>query len=69
MAPKKSTKQVAKRAATKLKIESKKLATAKSEDWYELAFKRFSISTKPPERTEVSPFERIRLQSRGVERL
>ena len=41
MAPKKSTKQVAKKAATKLKIESKKLVTAKSEDWYELAFKRF----------------------------
>ena len=69
MAPKKSTKQVAKKAATKLKIESKKLVTAKSEDWYELAFKRFSISTKPPERTEVTPFERIRLQSRNDERL
>ena len=69
MRHKKSTKQVAKKAAKKLKIERKKLVTAKSEDWYELAFKRFSISTKPPERTEVSPFERVRLQSRGDEQL
>jgi hypothetical protein len=69
MAPKKSTKQVAKKAATKLKIERKKLITAKSEDWYELAFKRFSISTRPPERTELNPFEKIRLQSRSNGRI